>query len=158
MDIPLNRPTPSYPADYGHSKNTPDAPRESPNHVTLRETNSALDLSGLGGKRDQSFLSLASLSLAHSSSSLLAIFSSAPDSLPDTPVSKPRIEMRRERAVIEELDRWTFICEIIQSMSVLFALGYAFAMCYFILPRLLMVVYYYHWRITMNCRFRTSRL
>lgn len=125
MDIPLNRPSPSYPANYAHAptQSTPSTPQDSPS----RKTNSGLNLPNLGSKRNQSFLSLASLNLAHSSSSLLGIFSSASDSIPPTPIPTPPIEGRRERAVIEELDRGAFIRDTVRSIGVLFALGYAFS-------------------------------
>ena len=125
MDTPVKRPTPSYPSNYSHIP-TPSSP-SSPQDTLSRKTNSGLSLPSLGGKRDQSFLSLASLNLAHSSSSLLGIFSSGLDSVPPTPVPTPPLEIRRERAVIEEFDRWVFIRDTVQSISVLFALGYAFA-------------------------------
>ena len=127
MDIPVKRPTPSYPANYAHapSPSNPSTPRDSPS----RRNGSGLSLTSRGSERNQSFLSLASLNLAHSSSSLLVIFSSALDSVPPTPIPTPPItEMRRERAVIEELHRWAFVRDTVRSLSVLFALGYAFAM------------------------------
>ena len=125
MDTPVKRPNPSYPSNYAHTPtpSTPSTPQDTPS----RRNNSGLSLPSLGSKRNQSFLSLASLNLAHSSSSLLGIFSSALDSVPPTPIPTPPIEVRRERAVIEKLDRWAFIRDTVRSISVLFALGYAFA-------------------------------
>jgi hypothetical protein len=80
-------------------------------------------------KRNQSFLTLASLNLAHSSSALLGIFSAAAtDSIVPTPISTPPIEARREIPVIEEFDKWTWIRDTTRSMGLLFAFGYAFAM------------------------------
>ena len=127
MDIPVNRPIPSYPANYAHApaSSNPSTPRDSPS----RRNGPVVSLPSRGSERNQSFLSLASLNLAHSSSSLLGIFSSALDSVPPTPIpTPPVIEIPRERPVIQELDRWTFIRDTVRSLSVLFALGYAFAM------------------------------
>src|SRR5436190_21729392 len=105
MESPLNCPTPSYPTNYVHvaASSTPSTSQDSPSR------NSGLSLPGLGNKRNSSFLSLASLNLAHSSSSLLGIFSSALDSVPPTPIPTPPIEIRQGKALIEELDRWKFI-------------------------------------------------
>jgi hypothetical protein len=124
MDVPVNRPTASYPSNYakGPTPSTPSTPQDTPS----RKNNSTLSVPSLGSKRNQSLLSLASLNLAHSSSSLLGIFSSALDSVP-TPIPTPPIEARRERTVIEELDIWAFIRDTARNISVLFALGYAFA-------------------------------
>ena len=128
MEPPLNRPTPSYPPNYSQAQNSAKATtvQDSPSHATPKNS-SGLNLSSLGMNRDQSFLSLASLNLAHSSSSLLGIFSSALDSVPPTPLPTPPIETRRESLVIEELDKWRLIRDIIRSCSLLFALGYGFA-------------------------------
>lgn len=57
----------------------------------------------------------------------MGIFSAAMDSVPPTPVGTPPIEVRRERGVVEEVDRWVLLRDTVRSMSVLFVLGYAFA-------------------------------
>jgi hypothetical protein len=127
MESPLQRPTPSYPANYSQAQNSSTV-QDSPNHATpVRKNSSGLNLSSLGMNRDQSFLSLASLNLAHSSSSLLGIFSSALDSVPPTPLPTPPIELRRASLVIEEVDKWRLVRDVVRSCSLLFALGYAFA-------------------------------
>ena len=124
---PLVQPTPSYPPNYTHSSQS-NTPNDSPVHGPSRKNSSGLSLPSF--KRDKSFLSLASLNLAHSSSSLLEIFSSALDSVPPTPhgTPPPLVERRGRGDVIEEVNKWMFIRETVRSISILFALGYAFAM------------------------------
>ena len=92
MDIPVNRPTPAYPSNYAQASTPSPLHQDTPS----RKNNSGLTVPSLGNKRNQSLLSLASLNLAHSSSSLLAIFSSALDSVPPTPIPTPPIEGRRK--------------------------------------------------------------
>ena len=130
MDVPLSHPTPSYPLNYEKSRDcsTNDTHREPPSQPTPRRNDSGLSLPTLNGKRNQSFLSLASLNLAQSSSSLLGIFSSAVDSVPPSPAATPPIEIPREKAVIEEIDKGGVIRDTVLGVTVLFALGYAFAM------------------------------
>lgn len=124
MEMPV-RPTPSYPTNYAHPQPSGGPLGKDP---PSRKNSSGLNLPSLGtNKRNTSFLSLASLNLANSSSSLLGIFSAAMDSVPPTPVGTPPIEVRRERGVVEEVDRWVLLRDTVRSMSVLFVLGYAFA-------------------------------
>src|SRR2546423_2453686 len=99
MEVPV-RPTPSYPANYAH----PRPGTNSPNDTPSRKNSNGLSVPGLSNKRNSSFLSLASLNLANSSSSLLGIFSAAMDSVPPTPSCTPPPQIRRERGVIEEVD------------------------------------------------------
>jgi hypothetical protein len=132
MDPPLTMPTPSYPANY--TEKTPKysnglSRQDTPNPVTSqRKNNSGSNLQSVGMTRNPSFMSLASLNLANSSSSLIGIFASTLDNDPPSPVATPPLEMRRERAVIEGLDKWVFFRDTVRSISVLFALGYLFAM------------------------------
>ena len=127
MEAPMTRPTPSYPPNFVQPTENSSEGADSP-FLKPRKSSSGLSLPGLGGKRSQSYLSLASLSLAHSSSSLLGIFSSALDSVPVTPIPTPPVEIRRERAVIEEIDKWALIRDIVRGVTLLFTLGYAFAL------------------------------
>ena len=133
MDPSIQHPSPLYPANFRRESSTnanssnPASPTDaSASQVTpVRKTSSGLSLS----KRNQSFLTLASLNLAHSSSALLGIFSAAAsDSALPTPFPTPPIEARREIPVIEEFDKWTWIRDTVRSLSLLFAFGYAFAM------------------------------
>ena len=135
MESPLNthRPRPSYPREYDDPNNL-DASNElqgpPPRHelTSSRGDNPGLDLPNLGSKREQSFLSLASLSLANASSSgLLGIFSSALDSAPPSPVPTPTPEIRFQGEVVEEFDRWALSRHIVRNVVILFGVGYAFA-------------------------------
>jgi len=132
MDPPVARPNPIYPPNYASSRTpTTSTPQDSPVHATPpRKNSSGLSLPSLSGKKNQSFLSLASLNLAHSSSTLLGIFSSAMDSVPPSPLPSPPPEVPRERALIQEVDRWGFIRDTTRNISVLFGVGYAFAMSF----------------------------
>jgi len=131
METPITRPSPIYPPNYASRTPTSTTPHDSPLHATpLRKNNSNLSLPSLSGKKNQSFLSLASLNLAHSSSALLSIFSSAMDSVPPSPLPSPPPELPRERVLIEEVDRWGFIRDATRNISVLFAIGYVFAMSF----------------------------
>ena len=151
-------PTPSDPANYAHPQQTsPNASEDSPPSL---KTSSALNLPGLGSNRNTSFLSLASLNLANSSSSLLGIFSAAMDSVPPTPVGTPPLEVRRERGVVEEVDKWGTV----RSISMLSVWGYAFAQYLpsFPLPQVCEdlwanEVYCYHSRTNMLFRSHISR-
>jgi hypothetical protein len=132
MDLPTNRPSPSYPANYAH-QTTPTPPRKN---------SSGLSIPSLKGNRQSSFLSLASLNLAHSSSSLLQIFASGLDSVPPTPMgTPPPPEIKSERNLVESVNKWAFIKDIIRSISILFVMGYAFAV-YLPLSRSLLIVDY----------------
>src|SRR5271156_5094398 len=111
MDVPMSTPTPTYPSNYAfpqtpQSSNT-SSDATSPNSK-LRKNSSGISLASLAGNRNQSYLSLASLNLAHSTSSLLGIFSSALDSVPVTPLSEdllPEMLPREPNAsVMEEFD------------------------------------------------------
>ena len=136
MDPLVTHPTPSYPANYARRPssrhNTLSSSQHEPPAVvspsTSRKDSTGLGVPSLSSKRNQSFLSLASLSLAHSSSSLLGIFAAASDSVPPTPLATPPIEGRRVPALVEEVDRWGFVRDMVRSMSLLFAMGYGFAM------------------------------
>jgi len=173
----MSTPTPTYPSNYAFPQ-TPQSSNTANEATTpskLRKNSSGISLASLGGNRNQSYLSLASLNLAHSTSSLLGIFSSALDSVPATPQTEdllPEMQPREPSAhVIEEFDKWTLVRDTIRSVSVLFALGYAFAMylphplplvllCYFWLfcGTVLMVDYYFRWRTIMLYHSHTSRL
>jgi hypothetical protein len=132
MDTGPRRPKPSYPSNYYRS-NVPSSPTPPP-----RKTSSNLNLPGLSGKREKSFLSLASLNLAHSTSSLLGIFSSASsfDSIPPTPSSTPPLylegkvlnQQEEERFVFDQVRKWRFTRDVIRCVSILFVMGYAFAL------------------------------
>jgi hypothetical protein len=118
MDGPvLSRPIPVYPPD-----NTPrtDAQSDEPGGRTVPN---------LGSERNKSFLSLASFNLANSSSGLISIFSAAMDSVPDPPVpGTPPAEIRRERAMVDEVNHCGVIRDCVRSVTILFVVGYAFAM------------------------------
>jgi hypothetical protein len=161
MDVPSNHPTPLYPANYAQSTNSSTATTNHQDSSTLVPPHNGMDtsnLSSLPRKRNQSFLSLASLTHSQSSSSLLGIFSSAGDYIPPTPIpTPPPIEIRRERAIIEEFNKWSSIRDTVRSTSVLFALGYALATYPYHLDYA-NVDYYYRCKIIMLYRFRISRL
>jgi hypothetical protein len=155
MEVPITRPKPSYPANYARSPSTnPSTPQDSPSLPSSRKSSMGPGVPGLGGKRNQSYLSLASLSLANSSSSLLGIFSSGLDSVPSTPLPTPPIDSRPRTEVAVEVDRWLLIRDFMRRISVLFALGYAFSM--YLGLGLTNVVYSYLWRMITHRHYRIS--
>ena len=132
MEVPIARPKPSYPKNFtklsDDSSTSAASKSESSILSTSRKNSSGSSRADLGGNRSQSYLSLASLNLAHSTSSLLGIFSSALDSVPPTPISTPPPASRREREVIEEVDKWVLTKDVVWGATLLFTLGYAFAL------------------------------